>query len=229
MTLRQMLKQVRKEKKFTQQELAEAIGCGQAYISHLEGGETKTISPKIARQICEALGVPLDTFDDFYSGDAEQAVRGTGKYHLFGEVGAGRPLDYPADRGQFLTIPTHCRGADGAYRVNGQSMAGAGILSGDYLIVKRNPDPPDGSIAVAWLADHGGTVVKRVRKEGGLVYLDSVSDESLNRTDADGGQPHGIRYPHLMGDGDEVFGVLIAVFRSYQGVAEPVSPKKKGG
>lgn len=49
-------------------------------------------------------------------------------------------------------------------RVEGDSMIGAGIFSGDVLVVDRSIVPKDGSIVVA--AVYGELVVKRLRSRG---------------------------------------------------------------
>lgn len=49
-------------------------------------------------------------------------------------------------------------------RVQGNSMEGAGIFSGDVLVVDRSIVPADGAIVVA--AVYGELTVKRLRKKG---------------------------------------------------------------
>lgn len=59
-------------------------------------------------------------------------------------------------------------------RVEGNSMEGAGIFSGDYLVIDRSLTPKDGSIVVA--AVYGELVVKRLRKQGDTHILMSEND-----------------------------------------------------
>ena len=54
-------------------------------------------------------------------------------------------------------------------RVSGDSMIGAGIHSGDILIVDRALEPADGSVAIARL--DGELMVKRLRKRDGKFFL----------------------------------------------------------
>jgi repressor LexA len=56
-----------------------------------------------------------------------------------------------------------------ALRVNGESMTGAGLLPGDVVIVRRQPDAEDGQIVVA-LSDDEATV-KTLRRRRGRVEL----------------------------------------------------------
>lgn len=59
-------------------------------------------------------------------------------------------------------------------RVRGDSMEGAGIFSGDVLVVDRAVVPIEGSIVVA--AVYGEMVVKRLRKQGSTHVLVSEND-----------------------------------------------------
>ena len=56
-------------------------------------------------------------------------------------------------------------------RVEGDSMEGAGIFSGDVLVVDREVPPRDGSIVVA--AVFGEMVVKRLKAQGNSYVLAS--------------------------------------------------------
>ncbi|MEX0918234.1 MAG: translesion error-prone DNA polymerase V autoproteolytic subunit [Candidatus Paceibacterota bacterium] len=60
-------------------------------------------------------------------------------------------------------------------RVQGDSMEGAGIFSGDVLVVDRSIEPKDGTIVVA--AVYGELVVKRLRKNGTIHTLVSENEE----------------------------------------------------
>lgn len=51
-------------------------------------------------------------------------------------------------------------------------MRGAGIRSGDLLVVERDPQPGDGAIVVAWLGD--GFTVKRLRRRQGIFWLEAA-------------------------------------------------------
>ena len=56
-----------------------------------------------------------------------------------------------------------------ALRVRGDSMIGAGILSGDTVVVRPQPTAQDGQIVVARLGDEA--TVKRLRRRNGQVWL----------------------------------------------------------
>ncbi len=56
-----------------------------------------------------------------------------------------------------------------ALRVRGESMIGAGILDGDKVVVRPQPDADNGQIVVALLGDEA--TVKRLRRRGDDVWL----------------------------------------------------------
>lgn len=59
-------------------------------------------------------------------------------------------------------------------RVRGDSMEGAGIFTGDVLVVDKAVEPRDGKIVVA--AVYGEMVVKRLKKVGGTHMLYSENN-----------------------------------------------------
>ena len=60
-------------------------------------------------------------------------------------------------------------------RVRGESMVNAGILDGDYVVVRRQEDANDGEI-VAALVDGTEATVKRLRRVGNRIRLDPEND-----------------------------------------------------
>jgi DNA polymerase V len=54
-------------------------------------------------------------------------------------------------------------------RVVGDSMLGAGIYSGDFLVVDRSLNPKDGNIVIAVI--NGELLVKRIQKKKSKYYL----------------------------------------------------------
>lgn len=59
-------------------------------------------------------------------------------------------------------------------RVTGDSMTGAGIHSGDMLIVDRSLEPADNSVVIAGI--EGELTVKRIRKRDGKLFLVPEND-----------------------------------------------------
>ena len=59
--------------------------------------------------------------------------------------------------------------------VRGESMINAGILPGDFIVVRRQQDARNGDIVVALVGDEDATV-KRFFKEGSRVRLQPEND-----------------------------------------------------
>ncbi|HBH97087.1 MAG TPA: hypothetical protein DDX89_04760 [Candidatus Omnitrophica bacterium] len=127
---------------------------------------------------------------------------------IVGRIAAGTPiLAEPNVEGYLMIDASRLGGvsAEGtpfphfALRVKGESMQGAGILEGDYVIVRQQPTVENGEIAAVLLKGEEATV-KRFHKEGQQIRL----------------QPeHPTLEPMIVGPDEpvEVLGKVVAVFR----------------
>lgn len=91
---------------------------------------------------------------------------------LLGPVAAGSPILAEENINDTLPVPGCFLNKGGEYFaliVRGESMIDAGILSGDYLIVKKQPTANNGDIVVALIEDDA--TVKRYYKENGHFRL----------------------------------------------------------
>ncbi|MEA4899452.1 transcriptional repressor LexA [Bacillota bacterium Meth-B3] len=91
---------------------------------------------------------------------------------LLGKVTAGLPILAQENIEDYLVLPQHmsARGDDlFALRVEGESMIDAGILSGDIVVVRKQPDAENGDIVVAMIEDEA--TVKRIYFEKKRVRL----------------------------------------------------------
>ncbi|KQM18005.1 LexA family transcriptional regulator [Sphingomonas sp. Leaf24] len=94
---------------------------------------------------------------------------------LHGRIAAGVPIE--AIEGQAtLPVPAALLGAGDHYalEVAGDSMVEAGILDGDYALVRRTETARDGEIVVALIEDSEATL-KYFRREGGMIRLDPAN------------------------------------------------------
>lgn len=96
---------------------------------------------------------------------------------VMGMIAAGGPIEALEDRTGTITVERKLlRGAKAfALRVAGQSMVEAGILDGDYVVIRKQAAADDGDIVVA-LIENDATL-KRFYREGRRVRL-----EPANRT-----------------------------------------------
>jgi repressor LexA len=94
---------------------------------------------------------------------------------LHGRIAAGLPIE--ALEGQAsLSVPAALLGPGEHYalEVSGDSMIEAGILDGDYALIRRTETARDGEIVVA-LIDDAEATLKYFRREGQMVRLDPAN------------------------------------------------------
>jgi len=121
---------------------------------------------------------------------------------LVGEIAAGGPLLAEENIEDYLAVPEPLSsgGEEFLLRVRGDSMVEAGILPGDYVVVRRQPTARNGEIVVALTGDDetaDEATVKRFFREEGRIRLqpENAAMEAL--------------YPRHV----DVLGKVIGVFR----------------
>jgi repressor LexA len=96
---------------------------------------------------------------------------------LVGQVAAGTPILAEENIEDYITVPGVAGGDEGEYilRVAGESMRDAGILAGDYVVVRREDAAQDGDIVVAMVGEDA--TVKRFFKERDHIRLQPENPE----------------------------------------------------
>ena len=117
-----------------------------------------------------------------------------GQIPIVGLVTAGVPI--LAVENQDGTMPWKDPGCF-ALRVRGDSMIGAGILSGDLVVIRPQPTADNGQIVVARIGDEA--TVKRLLRRDGQVWL----------------MPENDAYSPIDGSHAEIIGLVKAVVREY--------------
>jgi len=94
---------------------------------------------------------------------------------LHGRIAAGVPIEALEDS-RMLPVPAALLGAGEHYalEVSGDSMVEAGILDGDYALVKRTDSARDGEIVVALVRGEEATL-KYLWRENGMIRLDPAN------------------------------------------------------
>jgi repressor LexA len=90
---------------------------------------------------------------------------------LVGQVAAGSPILAEENIEEYITVPEVAGGEDGEYilRVRGESMKNAGILEGDFVVVRTQETAKNGEIVVALVGEEA--TVKRFFKEADHIRL----------------------------------------------------------
>ena len=105
---------------------------------------------------------------------------------LHGRIAAGMPIE-ALESDRTLPVPAALLGPGDHYalEVSGDSMVEAGILDGDYALVKRTETARDGEIVVALVRNEEATL-KYLRHENGMIRLDPANgayDPQIYRPD----------------------------------------------
>jgi repressor LexA len=108
--------------------------------------------------------------------DAVKSVVGQGGLPLIGQVAAGQPILAEENIEEYVSVPVLAGGDEGEYvlRIRGESMKNAGILEGDYVVVRRQDTATDGEIVVALVGEDA--TVKRFFREEDHVRLQPEND-----------------------------------------------------
>lgn len=94
---------------------------------------------------------------------------------LHGRIAAGVPIE-AFEGASMLAVPAALLGGGEHYalEVSGDSMVEAGILDGDYALIKRQEVARDGEIVVALIEESEATL-KFFRREGAMIRLDPAN------------------------------------------------------
>ncbi|HEY1478752.1 MAG TPA: transcriptional repressor LexA [Gaiellales bacterium] len=117
---------------------------------------------------------------------------------LLGRIAAGAPTLAEQHVEDEIAVPEMltASGDNFLLRIRGESMIDAGILDGDFVVIRRQPSCAEGEI-VAALVDGEEATVKHLRHDGGRVRLDPANEAF---------RPF---YPEQV----EVLGKVVGVFR----------------
>ena len=104
---------------------------------------------------------------------------------LVGAVAAGQPILAEENIEEYVQVPQAAGGDDGEYvlRVRGDSMVDAGILEGDFVVVRPQDTASDGEIVVALVGEEA--TVKRFFRESDHIRLqpENATMEPIRSTD----------------------------------------------
>lgn len=105
----------------------------------------------------------------------DRSESGVVEVPVVGSIAAGRPLEaIEDDRGSIAISSVLLRGREAyALKVEGESMVEAGVLDGDYVIVRKQETAEDGDIVVALIGNEA--TLKRFRRERDCIRLDPAN------------------------------------------------------
>ena len=95
---------------------------------------------------------------------------------VLGRIAAGTPIEAIQHERDRLQVPETMLGAGEHYvlEVQGDSMINAGILDGDYVVIRRADSANSGDIVVALVMGEEATL-KRLRRKGASIALEAAN------------------------------------------------------
>jgi repressor LexA len=111
----------------------------------------------------------------------QMASETTRELPILGRIAAGTPIDAIQHERERLPVPESMLGGGEHYvlEVQGDSMIEAGILDGDYVIIKKGDTANSGEIVVALVGEEA--TLKRLRKKGGSIALEAANPKYETR------------------------------------------------
>lgn len=176
-------------------EIAEAVGLASSSTvhGHLERLQQKGL---IRRDPTKPRAIEILDDKEFNTPKKE-----TVNVPIVGKVTAGQPITAIENVQDFVPLPQNLVHNDDVFMlvVEGESMIEAGILDGDYVIVRKQPNAENGDIVVAMTKDNEATV-KRFFKEKEFFRL----------------QPENPTMEPIILKEVSILGKVIGLFRSFQ-------------
>ena len=123
---------------------------------------------------------------------------------LLGRIAAGTPILAEQHVDEIYPMPAELVGDGNVFmlEVHGDSMIDAGILDGDYVIVRQQPTARSGEIVAAMMpsefGDEAEATVKTIRHRGSAVWFEPANPALQ---------------PFEAPQGTEIIGKVVAVFR----------------
>jgi len=113
----------------------------------------------------------LDRAANAVAGGVRTAMGGGQGLPLVGSVAAGQPILAQENIEEYIAVPGEAGGSVGEFilQVRGDSMIDAGMLEGDYVVVRPQETALDGEIVVAMVGEEA--TVKRFFREADHIRL----------------------------------------------------------
>ena len=189
----------------TVRDIGKAVGLASsstvhAHLANLEKAgllRRDPTKPRAIELLDRALGGVRDGVRDTVE-TVGRAVTGAGGLPVVGSVAAGAPVLAEENIEDHIPVPAEAGGTDGQFilKVRGDSMIDAGILEGDFVVVREQDTATDGEIVVALVGEEA--TVKRFFRESDHIRL----------------QPENERLEPIRTRDVQVLGKVVGLFRS---------------
>ena len=156
------LKELRKSKGLTLDELAALIGTSKQTIHRYETGAIANVPPEKVESLATALGSTpseLMGWDEEPVSVANFVPMGLKKLPILGDIACGMPIYAEEQRESFVSVSDKLD-ADFCLKAHGDSMTGARIFDGDIVFIRSQNTVENGEIAAVIINDEA--TLKRV-------------------------------------------------------------------
>lgn len=170
MNIGALIKKLRTEHGYSQEELGAMLGVQRAAVQKWECGTVKNLKRETIKKLSEIFKVPPSSFidDDFLLYNNVISFPKMNRIPLVGTIACGTPVLATENLDGEVTVPENIN-ADFALRCKGDSMIDARIHNGDIVYIRQQPTVENGEIA-AILIDEEATL-KRVYFSNNTITL----------------------------------------------------------
>ena len=164
------IKELRKQKKLTQKQLAEKINVDCSAVTKWETGKA---NPDFEKQqfLADFFGVSVDYLLGRTSSITESSKKGV-KIPVLGNVAAGIPIEAIEDIVDYEEISEEMasRGQFFGLKIKGSSMEPR-IKDGDVVIVRQQPEVESGDVAIVIVNGDSATCKKVIKNDNGITLI----------------------------------------------------------
>ena len=161
----------------TVRDIGKAVGLASSSTVHAHLANLEKIGllrrdpskPRAIELLDRAVGNAVDSVGSAV--DSVRSIVSPGGLPLVGSVAAGQPVLAEENIEDYISVPDIAGGEDGEYilRVRGDSMKNAGILEGDFVVVRTQDTADNGDVVVALVGEEA--TVKRFFREPDHIRL----------------------------------------------------------
>lgn len=175
MTMGERIKMLRTRQGWSQEELGQKLGVKNAAVYKYENGLVVNLKRTTIQKLADLFGVTPAYLMGFEDAPAVpdppagfEPIPATKRIPIVGAIACGRPITAEENVEGYTEAPADYR-ADFCLRCHGDSMIDVGIVEGDLVYIKSQPEVENGQIA-AVLID-GEATLKRFYRSGNVVTL----------------------------------------------------------
>lgn len=172
MEFKDVVKYLRKKNNITQRELARALDIGETTVSSWERGANFPTMDRVT-MLADYFNVSISTFFENAPNFQE-----TASIPVLGSIACGEPITAEENVNEYReTLKSSIPSGNLFYlKAQGDSMSPK-IPDGSYVLVREQSDVENGEIGAVLLNGDEEATLKRVRKLGDSVLLESINED----------------------------------------------------